>query len=114
MPDVFDGAVTLLRAAANGVSTVPAVGSAYVVLLGYAACLVTLIALGIWGFRLGDGGRDDGNGRGGSDGPDPEPPSPSGGRELTDDFPAWEDQFRAQDNEPAQPESREKIPAGSR
>jgi len=92
----------------------PAISGAalpYVVVLVYSFNLIVLIVFGIWGFRLGTGWRDDGNG-GGSKGPDVEPPPP-GGLEATDDFPAWEDQFTGPEPEAAQADRLDKISQGT-
>jgi hypothetical protein len=72
----------------------------YFAAAGYLIGLVILVVFGIWGFRIGSGRRDDGNG-GGSKRPDAGPPLPSGGRDATDDFAAWEEECQPQ--EPAGP-----------
>jgi hypothetical protein len=72
----------------------------YLAIIGYLLTLVFLVVFGIWGFRLGSGRLDEGNG-GGSQGPDDKPAPPPGGRELTEDFPAWEEQLGTAEHEPA-------------
>jgi hypothetical protein len=71
-----------------------------VIVSGYLAALVVLIVFGIWGFRLAS--RDTGNdGRNrGPEGPDWEPPTPTGGQEA--------------DLEDSAPDRQEKVPAGVR
>lgn len=103
-------AIALLPVAA-GRPAIPAAALPYFAVLGYLVNLVILVVLGIWGFRIGTGWRDDGNGGGGSKGPDVEPPPPSGGREMTGDFPAWEEQFGAPEQEPTAADRLDKIPA---
>jgi hypothetical protein len=99
--------------AAAGRPAIPAAALPYLAVLGYLVNLVILVVFGIWGFRIGTGWRDDGNG-GGSKGPDVEPPPAPGGRELTDDFPAWEEQFGAPEHEPTAADRLDKISAGRR
>ena len=79
---------------------------------GYLVSLVVLVVFGIWGFRTGSGRFDEGNGGGGSKGPDIGSPPPTGGRVLTGDFAAWEQQFGTPGRMPA--ETPEREPVGSR
>jgi hypothetical protein len=100
-------AVIAMLPAAAGPPTIRAAALPYVALAIYGVNLVILVVFGIWGFRIGTGWRDEGDGGGGQKGPDVEPPPPAGGRELTGDFPAWEQQFEAPEREgerePARP-----------
>jgi len=73
---------------------------AYLAALGYLVSLVFLVVFGIWGFRIGSGTRDE-DGGGGSSGPDPGSPPPTGGQEVTDHFAAWEEQWKAPEDESA-------------
>jgi hypothetical protein len=71
-------------------------------IIGYFLGLVVLVVFGIWGFRLGSNGPHGGNRGGGSKRPHVQPPPPSGGHEVTDDFQAWEKQFEEEtEHEPA-------------
>ena len=72
---------------------------AYLAALGYLVSLVFLVVFGIWGFRIGSCTRDEGGG--GSSGPDPGSPPPTGGQEVTDHFAAWEEQWKAPEDESA-------------
>ena len=103
-------AVAFLPAVA-GAPAIRAAALPYVALLVYSFNFIFLIVFGIWGFRLGSGGRDDGNGGGGPKRPDVEPPPPAGGRELTDDFGAWEEQFAAPGDDHAGDDRQDKVPA---
>jgi hypothetical protein len=94
-------ALGILPAAADH-AVVHGLGLPLFAALGYLASLVVLVVFGIWGFRLGSGRFDEGNGGGGSRGPDLGSPPPAGGRELTDDFAAWEEQLRAAGHKPAE------------
>jgi hypothetical protein len=86
--------------AAVGGPVVITVGNAYLGIVGYLLTLVFLVVFGIWGFRLGSRGVDGGNG-GGTKRRDAGPPPPSDGRELTDDFAAWEREAEVSEDEPA-------------
>jgi hypothetical protein len=91
--------ITHLPAVGIGPPVIPDGATLYLCVLGYALPLFVIISFGVWGFRLGSRWRDEGHGGGGSKGPGVEPPPPPGGRELTDDFPAWEKQFGSPDRE---------------
>jgi hypothetical protein len=95
------GAIALLPAAA-GHPTVHAALLPIFPALGYLVTLVVLVVFGVWGFRLGDYRRDEGNG-GGSARTNAGSPPPAGGRELTADFAAWEEQLEIPEPEPAAP-----------
>ncbi len=111
-PVVGIAAVAFLPAAAKP-PAIPEADLPYIGLLVYCFSFVALLVFGIWGFRIGTGWRDEGNGGGGSKGPEAEPPRPSGGRELTDDFPAWEEQLGAPEREPAASDRPDKVSAGT-
>jgi hypothetical protein len=87
--------------AAVGGPVVFARGNAYLGIVGYLLTLVFLVVFGIWGFRLGSRGVDGGDGGGGTKPRDAGPPPPSDGRELTDDFAAWEREAEVSEDEPA-------------
>ncbi len=104
-------AIAFLPAVA-GPPAIPSAKLPYIALLVYSFNLIVLIVFGIWGFRIGSDGRDEGNGGGGR-GPDPKPPPPPGGRELTDDFPAWEEQLGQPEHERAAADRRDKVSSGA-
>jgi hypothetical protein len=103
-------------------ATSPVPWALFELIAGNLAILITILILGIWGFRLGSkhqGGN--GPGGGGPRKPHPQPPPPSGGRNVVSnrlpdldlrDFSAWESELgsaatpKRQDNE--------KVPAGTR
>jgi hypothetical protein len=105
-------AVAFLPAAA-GRQAIPAAALPYLFLLGSLVNLVIFAGFGIWGFRRGTGWRDDGGNGGGSKGPAVEPRPPPGGRELTGDFPGWEEQFGAPGHELTAADRLDDIPAGT-
>ena len=92
--------------------TIPTDRLPYLALFAYLFNLVVLIVFGIWGFRIGSGGRDDGNGGGGPEGPEVKPPPPPGGLELSDDFHAWEQQLSGPQHEPAEEDRPDKVSSG--
>jgi hypothetical protein len=104
-------AVIAFLPVAAGRPAIPAAGLPYLFLLGSLVNLVILVVFGIWGLRIGTGWRDDGGNGGCSKSPAVEPPPPPGGRELTGDFPAWEEQFGAPDHEPTAADRLDNISA---
>ncbi len=86
--------------AALGPAVIPTGGYLYLAVIGNLLGIVVLVVFGIWGFRIGSGGRDGGGG-GGSKRRGVGPPPPSGGRELADDFAAWEQESGTPQDEPA-------------
>ena len=103
-------------------ATPPVPWALFELIAGNLAILITILILGIWGFRLGSkhqGGN--GPGGGGPRKPHPQPPPPSGGRNLVSnrlpdldlrDFSAWESEMGSAAT-PKRPE-HEKVPAGTR
>jgi hypothetical protein len=103
-------------------ATPPVPWTLFELIAGNLAILITILILGIWGFRLGSkhqGGN--GPGGGGPRKPHPQPPPPSGGRNLVSnrlpdldlrDFSAWEAEMGSAAM-PKRPDN-EKVPAGTR
>ncbi len=103
-------------------ATPPVPWTMFALIFGNLGILITISIVGIWGFRLGSR-HQGGNGPdgGGPRKPHPQPPPPSGGRNLVSegppnlnlrDFSAWESEMASAASR--QRDEHEKVPAGTR